>query len=82
MTWAMLSTSPLGTTTFSATGVNLLEGTDVCRLCGWSREDVLHLWAECSATRDLGEVPPEPLFAELLIQDGIEHPGAHPSQLG
>ena len=37
MTWAMLSTSPLCTTTFSDTGVNLLRGTAVCRLCGGGR---------------------------------------------
>ena len=44
------------------TGHNLLRyrcklaggGSDVCRLCGESKEDALHLWTECSATRDLG----------------------------
>ena len=31
--WAMLSTSPLGTTTFSDTGVNLLGGEVMCADC-------------------------------------------------
>ena len=65
----------------------LAERSDVCRLCGGAcREDVLHLWAECSAIRDLGglnsrgtifglhissvEFLREPLIAELLDQDG------------
>ena len=26
----------------------------MCRLCGGSKEDALHLWTECSATRDPG----------------------------
>ena len=29
-------------------------GSDVCRLCGVSKENALHLWTECSPTRDLG----------------------------
>ena len=32
----------------------LAGGSDVCGLCGGSKEDALHLWTECSATRDLG----------------------------
>ena len=29
-------------------------GDDKCRLCGVVREDPVHLWVECSATRNLG----------------------------
>ena len=71
----------------------------MCADCvGGGRQDALHRWTECSATRDLVGEPArgpikwskcqlsrflrEPSIAELLDHDGSEHPGVHPGQSG